>query len=142
MLVTLIRHLKQNLPEVKVAKNVDLLHLPLQWAYAMKRIRGLGGQETLQCFFNFWHGQNVCKFSQLFRAVSSLAYDISLEFKFGKFTNFKALLPVVSTDFPSLVPSRSLLVRCPREVWERAGEYLSVTSQLTVESRIDRAENA
>ena len=48
----------------------------------------------------------------------------------------------------SLVPRRSLLTRCPREVWERAGErtslgvYLSVTSQLTVESRIDRAENA
>ena len=34
----------------------------------------------------------------------------------------------------SLVPSR--------EVWEIAGEFLSVTSQLTVESRIDRAENA
>ena len=42
----------------------------------------------------------------------------------------------------SLVRRRSLLTRCPREVWERAGEYLSVTSQLTVESRIDRAENA
>ncbi|CAH3160393.1 unnamed protein product [Porites evermanni] len=28
----------------------------------------------------------------------------------------------------SLVPSRSLLICCPREVWERAGEYLSVTS--------------
>ena len=42
----------------------------------------------------------------------------------------------------SLVPRRSLLPRCPREVWERASEYLSVTSQLTVESRIDLAENA
>ena len=47
----------------------------------------------------------------------------------------------------SLVPRRFLLPRCPREVWERAGESipgenLSVTSQLTVESRIDRAENA
>ena len=44
----------------------------------------------------------------------------------------------------SLVPRRSLVPRCPREVWERAGERtrLSVTSQLTVESRIDRAENA
>ena len=31
----------------------------------------------------------------------------------------------------SLVPSRSLLALSPREVWERAGEYLSVTSQLT-----------
>ena len=44
-----------------------------------------------------------------------------------------------------LAPRRSLLTRCPREVWERAGvlgEYLSVTSQLTVESRINRAENA
>ena len=36
----------------------------------------------------------------------------------------------------SLVPRRSLLSRCPREV------YLSVTSQLTVESRIDQADNA
>ena len=34
----------------------------------------------------------------------------------------------------SLVPRRSLLIRCPREV--------SVTSQLMVESRNDRAENA
>ena len=42
----------------------------------------------------------------------------------------------------SLVPRRSLLIRCPREVWERAGENLSVTSQLMVESRNDRAENA
>ena len=48
----------------------------------------------------------------------------------------------------SLVPRRSLLIRCPREVWERAGERtafsasISVTSQLMVESRNDRAENA
>ena len=42
----------------------------------------------------------------------------------------------------SLVPRRSLLPRCPREVWERAGVYLSVTSQLAVESSINRAENA
>ena len=47
----------------------------------------------------------------------------------------------------SLVPRRSLLPRCPREVRETAdesvpGEYVSVTSQLTVESRIDRADNA
>ena len=48
----------------------------------------------------------------------------------------------------NLVPRRSLLPRCLGEVWkERARErvlskYLSVTSQLTVESRIDRAENA
>ena len=65
----------------------------------------------------------------------------------------------------SLVPKRSLLPRCPREVWERAGErtpsqYWQNTPdfsgilplvtfykflqlhQLTVESRIDRAENA
>jgi len=34
----------------------------------------------------------------------------------------------------SLVPRRPLLIRCPREV--------SVTSQLIVESRNDRAENA
>ena len=34
----------------------------------------------------------------------------------------------------SLVPGRSLLIRCPREV--------SVTSQRMVESRNDRAENA
>ena len=37
---------------------------------------------------------------------------------------------------------RSLLPRCQRVVCERAGVYLSVTSQLTVESRVDRAENA
>ena len=42
----------------------------------------------------------------------------------------------------SLVPRRFLLPRYPSEVWERAGEYLLVTSQLTVESRIDQAENA
>ena len=42
----------------------------------------------------------------------------------------------------SLVPRRYVLIRCPREVWERAGEYLSVTSQLLVESRNDRTENA
>ena len=42
----------------------------------------------------------------------------------------------------SLVPRRSLLILCLREVWERAGEYLSVTSQLMVESRNGRAENA
>ena len=44
-------------------------------------------------------------------------------------------------DF-SLVPRRSLLIRCPREVWERVshGEYLSVTLQLMVEYRNDRAE--
>ena len=50
----------------------------------------------------------------------------------------------------NLVPRRSPLIRCPREVWdwiageEKAvlGEYLSVTSQLMVESRNDRAENA
>ena len=38
----------------------------------------------------------------------------------------------------------SHLPRCPREVWERGGERvksLSVTSQFTVKSRIDRAEN-
>ena len=52
----------------------------------------------------------------------------------------------------SLVPRCSLLIRCPREVWERAGERTAfsacsrrvfpVTSQLIVESRNDRAENA
>ena len=42
----------------------------------------------------------------------------------------------------NLVPRRSLLPRCQHEVWVRAGECLSVTSQLTVKSRIDRAENA
>ena len=56
------------------------------------------------------------------------------------------LIQLVFRVNTSLVPRRSLLPRCPREVCERAGErtgvYLSVTSQLTVESRIDRAENA
>ena len=43
----------------------------------------------------------------------------------------------------SLVPRRSLLTSCLREVCELVlSVYLSVTSQLTVESRIDRAENA
>ena len=81
---------------------------------------------------------------------------------------------IKNSKIPSLVPSRSVLALCPREVWERAGErtpsqywqntphfstflpwshftcfyscvlgeYLSVTSQLTAESRIDLAENA
>ena len=43
--------------------------------------------------------------------------------------------------FSFLVPKRSLLPRFPREIWERAGESLSMTSQLTVESN-DGAENA
>ena len=42
----------------------------------------------------------------------------------------------------SLVPRRSLLSHRPREVWERAGESLSMTSQFTIGSRFDRAENA
>ena len=55
----------------------------------------------------------------------------------------------------SIVPWYSLLTRCPHEVWEREGERtassevtsevlgesLSVTSQLKVESRTDRAKN-
>ena len=56
-------------------------------------------------------------------------------------TRWEAIVSLPSNSsleraFPSLVPRRSLLPRCPRE------EYLSVTSQLTVESRIDRAKNA
>ena len=35
---------------------------------------------------------------------------------------------------PSPCTTRSLLTRCPRDVWERVGESLSVTSQLKVES--------
>ena len=46
------------------------------------------------------------------------------------------------SDILNLVPRRSLLTHCRREVWERVGESLSVTSQLTVESRFDRAEYA
>ena len=43
------------------------------------------------------------------------------------------------TGNTSLVPLCSLLTRCPREVCrERAGECLSVTSQLMVEFRIGR----
>ena len=41
----------------------------------------------------------------------------------------------------TLVPRRSLLTSCQREVWERVNESLSVTSQLTVEFRIDLTEN-
>ena len=54
---------------------------------------------------------------------------------------YRMLRPLRTTAETSLVPS-SLLPRCPREVWERAGEYFSVTTQLKIESRIDRAENA
>lgn len=43
----------------------------------------------------------------------------------------------------NLVPKLSLLPRGPREVWERGSdESLLMTSQLTVESRSDRAEKA
>ena len=43
----------------------------------------------------------------------------------------------------NLVPKLSLLSRGPREVWERGShESLLMTSQLTVESRFDRAEKA
>ena len=48
------------------------------------------------------------------------------------------LVKRATSVFNSLVPRRSLLIRCPREL----DEYLSVTSQLMVESRNDRAENA
>ena len=41
----------------------------------------------------------------------------------------------------SLVPKRSLLPSCPREVWSPRSRRVSETSQLTVESRFDRAEN-
>ena len=60
----------------------------------------------------------------------------------GSMINRNPLLCSRITCQCSLVPSRSLLPRSPSKVWERAGEYLSVTSQLKVESRIDRAENA
>ena len=46
------------------------------------------------------HHTNVCKFSQLFVAMSSLTRLRRITFKLGIFTNFKALFPVVSTDFP------------------------------------------
>ena len=42
--------------------------------------------------------------------------------------------PKVTKAQPSPCTTRSLLIRCPRDVWERAGESLSVTSQLKVES--------
>ena len=42
--------------------------------------------------------------------------------------------PKVTKAQPSPSTTRSLLTRCPREVWERAGESLSVMSQLKVES--------
>ena len=60
-----------------------------------------------------------------------------------KYFNFGvALVTWFKLSYTSLVPSRPLLTRCPCEVWERAGGSLLVTSQLTVESRIDQAENA
>ena len=46
------------------------------------------------------HHTNVCKFWQLFVSTSSLGRLKRITFKFGIFTNFKALFPVVSTDFP------------------------------------------
>ena len=55
-------------------------------------------------------------------------------------TNLKEVSPV--SDILNLVPRRSLLTHSPCEVWERVGESLSVTSQFTVESRLDRAEYA
>ena len=53
-------------------------------------------------------------------------------------TKVKMSRSLIKFSERSLVPRRSLLPRCRREVWE----YLSVTLQLTVESMIDRAENA
>ena len=46
------------------------------------------------------HHTNVCKFSQLCVAITLLSRLRRISFKFGIFTNFKALFPVVSTDFP------------------------------------------
>ena len=46
------------------------------------------------------------------------------------------------TGNTGLVPLCSLLTHCPREFWELAGKCLPVTSKLTVECRIDRAQNA
>ena len=49
-------------------------------------------------------------------------------------TNLREVSPV--SDILNLVPRRSLLTHCPREVWEKVGESLSVTSQFTVESSL------
>ena len=47
------------------------------------------------------HHTNVCKFSQICRAISSFAYCVRhITFKFGNVTNIKALFTVVSKDFP------------------------------------------
>ena len=49
------------------------------------------------------HHENVCKFSLTLRSYI-YARLRRITFKFGNFTNMKALFPVVSTDFPLLVP--------------------------------------
>ena len=94
-----------------------------------------------------------------FWGISSLFVEVSTFGWFFPFQNVIANLSVsvarvcvymihwIKTSLKlSLVPKRSLLIRCPCEVWERErredGEYLSVTSQLMVESRNDRAKNA
>ena len=46
---------------------------------------------------------------------------------------------IAESDYnrPSLVPRRSLLPRCPRDVWERAGVYLSVSlGDVTAHGRV------
>ena len=57
-------------------------------------------------------------------------------------TRIRVAYSTLDLGWLSLVPRRSLLICSPCKVWERADEYLSVTSQLMVESRNDRAENA
>ena len=49
------------------------------------------------------HHENVCKFSLSLRNYICARLR-RITFKFGDFTNMKALFPVVSTDFPLLVP--------------------------------------
>ena len=54
------------------------------------------------------HHANVCTFSTLCLPGSYIFVRLRrVTFKFGNFTNFKALFQVVSTDFPSLVHVKS-----------------------------------
>ena len=49
------------------------------------------------------HHTNICKFLQLPRAISLLAKDVSLSKMAISLILLKALFPVVSMDFPSVV---------------------------------------
>ena len=54
------------------------------------------------------HHTNICKFSKLCLAGSYIFVRLRrVTFKFGNFTNFKALFQVMTTDFPELIHVKS-----------------------------------